>query len=77
MKNYIVTTTIFNPSIALKKFSKIRNWKLIVVGDLKTPHHLYKDMRNIIYLSTSDQKKLQKNLLLKRLIGLKLNIKEK
>ena len=67
MKNYIVTTTIFNPSIALKKFSKIRNWKLIVVGDLKTPHHLYKDMRNIIYLSPSDQKKIDQKL--SKLIG--------
>jgi hypothetical protein len=41
--NYIVTTTIFPPSKALQKFSQMEGWTLIVVGDKKTPHHLYKD----------------------------------
>ena len=46
--NFIVTTTIFKPSTAVKKFSKIKDWKLIVVGDKKTPHHLYNNIPNII-----------------------------
>ena len=48
-ENYIVTTTIFKPSKALDLFSKIDGWKLIVVGDLKTPHDLYHKYKNIIY----------------------------
>jgi hypothetical protein len=41
MSRYIVTTTINPPTIALKKyieFQRTKGWKLIVVGDLKTPH---------------------------------------
>ena len=41
MTNYIVTTTIFSPSKALKLFENMDNWKLIVVGDKKTPHTEY------------------------------------
>jgi hypothetical protein len=61
-ENYIVTTTIFKPSKALDLFSKIDGWKLIVVGDLKTPHDLYHKYKNIIYLTPSDQIKIDKNL---------------
>tara|TARA_Y100000389_G_C17456648_1_gene518601 strand:- start:1669 stop:1788 length:120 start_codon:yes stop_codon:yes gene_type:complete len=35
--NFIVTTTINAPTEALIKYSKFKEWKLIVVGDLKTP----------------------------------------
>ncbi len=65
--NYIVTTTIFKPSKAVKLFSKIKNWKLVVVGDLKTPHKLYQKMKNVIYLSPEDQNKIDKKL--SKLIG--------
>ncbi len=58
MTNFIVTTTIFNPSIAVKKFSKIDNWHLIIVGDLKTPHNKYLKMKNITYLTPDMQKKI-------------------
>lgn len=60
--NFIVTTTIFKPSIAVKKFSKIKGWKLIIVGDKKTPHHLYDKISNIIYLPPKDQVKIDKKL---------------
>lgn len=67
MSKFIVTTTIFKPSEALNKFSRIKNWSLIVVGDKKTPHNLYKNNKNIIYLSPSDQKKIDAKL--SKLIG--------
>ena len=60
--NYIVTTTIFKPSKAVNLFSKIKNWKLVVVGDLKTPHKLYQKMKNVTYLSPKDQNKIDKKL---------------
>ena len=37
MKKVIVTTTINKPTIAIKKFDEMKDWTLIVVGDLKTP----------------------------------------
>lgn len=44
MNRAIVTTTINPPTEALKKFVKIARedgWKLIIVGDKKTPHEAY------------------------------------
>jgi len=59
MNKYIVTTTIYEPSIAIKKFSELNDWKLIVVGDKKTPHDKYYDLqncnKNVIYLDTEYQ----------------------
>ena len=60
--NYIVTTTIFKPSLALKKFSNLKDWTLIVVGDLKTPHRLYQNNNKIIYLHPKEQEKMDKKL---------------
>jgi hypothetical protein len=37
MNNYIIITTINNYTEAIIKFSKNRNWKLIIVSDKKTP----------------------------------------
>ena len=62
MTNFIVTTTINPETYALKKYSKIKNWKLIVVGDKKTPHNSYKKNKKIIYLSPRDQEKIDKKL---------------
>jgi hypothetical protein len=53
---YIVTTTINKPTEALIRYSKMNDWKLIVVGDLKTPHDLYRDV-DCIYLNPEDQQK--------------------
>jgi hypothetical protein len=55
--NYIVTTTISEPTEATVKFSEKKDWTLIVVGDTKTPHQLYEEI-NCIYLSPEDQDKL-------------------
>lgn len=53
--NYIVTTTIYEPSEAIIRFSQKPGWKLIVVGDLRTPHHLYQSLENVIYLHPQQQ----------------------
>lgn len=57
MKKYIVTTTIFNPSLAIQKFSNLDDWKLIVVGDKKTPNDMYYNNDNIIYMDADYQEK--------------------
>ena len=58
----IVTTTIFEPSIALRKFACIPGWTLLVVGDKKTPHDSYRSMANIIYLDPDYQETHYKKL---------------
>ena len=35
MSNFIVTTSINNVTKAIKLYDNMKNWKLIVVGDLK------------------------------------------
>jgi hypothetical protein len=57
MNKFIVTTTIQPPTEATLKFSKKEGWKLIVVGDTKTPHEEYKKI-NCIYLHPDEQEKL-------------------
>ena len=37
MKRVIVTTTINAPTEAIRRFDSMKDWHLIVVGDLKTP----------------------------------------
>ena len=54
MKRFIVTTTIHPPSAAIKAFSRMEGWRLIVVGDLRTPHHLYEEL-DCIYLHPCTQ----------------------
>tara|TARA_A100000164_G_scaffold378483_1_gene420225 strand:+ start:2752 stop:3648 length:897 start_codon:yes stop_codon:yes gene_type:complete len=61
MSKFIVTTTIQPPTEATKKFSQMDGWKLVVVGDKKTPHDEYKEI-NCIYLSPDDQEDLSKKL---------------
>ena len=58
-KKLIVTTTINNPTLALKKYSNMEDWDFLVVGDKKTPHEEYK---NYNYLHPEDQEKMDKNL---------------
>ena len=53
---FIVTTTINSPSKALKLFSEMEGWTLIVVGDLKTPHEEFRKL-NCIYLDPEKQDK--------------------
>ena len=59
-KNLIISTSINPPTEAIRKFDNLKNWTLIVVGDKKTPKN-YK-LKNGIYLSPQDQKKIDKKL---------------
>jgi hypothetical protein len=56
MKRYIVITSIFEPTEAVFKFSKMDNYKLIVVGDKKSPHNWHCD--NVEYISPDRQENL-------------------
>lgn len=59
LNRYIVTTTIYSVSEAIKKFVTFKNWKIIIVGDKKTPHNEYKLLQeensNVQYLSPEEQ----------------------
>lgn len=61
MNKFIVTTTINGPTKALDSFSKFKDWQLIVVGDLSTPHKEYVNF-NCIYLHPEEQEKKYKKL---------------
>lgn len=54
MNKFIVTTTINSPTEATRAFARLKDWTLIVVGDLKTPHQEYNDV-DCIYLHPSEQ----------------------
>ena len=64
MRKFIVITSIFNPTEAVLSFARLPNYKLIVVGDKKTPLDWHCD--NVDYISVTDQHllnyKLQQNL---------------
>jgi hypothetical protein len=55
MKKVIVTTTINPPTIAIEKFQAMKDWDLVVMGDLKTPadYHLERGS----YVSPVEQEK--------------------
>ncbi|MGA2799009.1 MAG: hypothetical protein ABSE63_15630 [Thermoguttaceae bacterium] len=55
MNKVIVTTTINPPTIAIEKFQAMKDWNLVVIGDLKTPadYHLERG----IYVSPAEQEK--------------------
>lgn len=57
MNKYIVTTTINEPTQAIKKFASMRDWNMIVVGDNKTPHDSYKNI-NVNYLTPEYQEEM-------------------
>lgn len=60
MNKFIVCTSINKPTTAIRKFDTMPGWKLIVVGDKKTPTN-YK-LKNGIYLSPLQQEKIDKKL---------------
>ncbi len=66
MNKYIVTTTINSPTRATLLFCEKKDWKFVIVGDLKTPHDEYKALekkyKNVIYLAPEDQEKQYKKL---------------
>jgi len=37
MKKYIIITSIFEPTLAVKKFSELKDFNVVVVGDKKSP----------------------------------------
>ena len=60
LKKYIVCTSINKPTLAVKKFDSMKDWKLVIVGDKKTPKN-YK-LKNGVYLSPKKQEKIDKKL---------------
>jgi len=60
-KKFIVITSIFPPTEAVKKLSKMKEWQLIVVGDKKTPQEW--KYKNVIYLSPKQQQLLDFNII--------------
>ena len=52
---YIVITSIFPPTEAAVKFAALKQWKLIVAGDRKSPVDWRLD--NATFLSAADQEK--------------------
>lgn len=65
-KKIIVTTTINPPSEAIKRYLNFKDWFLIVVGDLKTPHKEFKKLekryKNFKYLDPNYQEKKYKKI---------------
>jgi hypothetical protein len=66
MKKIIVTTTINLPTKATLLFAKKKDWDLIIVGDLKTPHEAYEQLSkkypNVTYLDPKTQESKYKKL---------------
>jgi hypothetical protein len=58
MKKFIVITSIFEPTLAVEKFAALTDYKLIVVGDLKTPKNW--NCPNVTYLGVDEQKELNR-----------------
>ncbi len=60
MKKVIVTTTINPPTKAVKLFQAMKDWDLVVIGDLKTPkdYHLERG----VYMDPASQEKYDKEL---------------
>lgn len=66
MNKYIVTTTIHPVSKATRLFCQKKDWQIIIVGDVKTPHEAYEELekknKNVRYLSPEKQEKQYKKL---------------
>ncbi|HSH31499.1 MAG TPA: STELLO glycosyltransferase family protein [Candidatus Saccharimonadales bacterium] len=50
---FIIITSIFTPTEAVKRFAAIRGWQLVVVGDKKSPSSWHCD--NVTFLSAQAQ----------------------
>ena len=57
----IIITTINKPNENINYYSKLENWDLIIVGDLKTEDELFKNIK-CIYLGLKEQKTLYPSL---------------
>jgi len=60
MKKVIVTTTIYNPTEAVRKFDAMPDWQLVVIGDKKTPKDY--SLENGIYVTPEMQEDYDKEL---------------
>jgi hypothetical protein len=60
MNQVIVTTTIHAPTEALRRFTAMQGWKLVVVGDKKTPREWH--LPGAIYISPEEQELFDKKL---------------
>src|ERR1700722_14805475 len=54
MSTAIVITSIFDPTEAVQKFSEMRDFDLVVVGDIKTPGDWY--CNNAVFLGVNDSR---------------------
>lgn len=61
MNKWIIITSINSPNTVLEKFSRMKGWNLLVVGDKKTPDNWHLD--NCTYLSPEQQMSLGYNIL--------------
>ncbi|MDW8019488.1 MAG: hypothetical protein RMI34_05365 [Chloroherpetonaceae bacterium] len=62
MKKVIVTTTINPVTEAIRKFQKMLDWELVVVGDLKTPKDYAAQLERGIYVTPEMQENRDKEL---------------
>lgn len=66
MSKFIVVTTIYPVSQALRKFVSFQDWNVIIVGDTKTPHKDYyaleNENRNVQYMNLDYQEKHYKDI---------------
>jgi len=60
MQKVIVTTTINPPTEAIHRFERMDGWKLVIIGDLKTPKDY--QLKNGIYVGPAEQEKYDKEL---------------
>jgi hypothetical protein len=60
MKKVIVTTTINPPTNAIRRFDAMKNWDLVVIGDIATPKDYH--LRRGVYLDPEAQERYDKDL---------------
>jgi len=61
MNKFIVITTIQEPTKATLSFIEKKDWHVVVVGDLKTPHQSYENL-DCTYIHPEEQEKIHKEL---------------
>lgn len=59
--NFVIITSIFNPTEAVQLFAQLNDWQLVVVGDSKTPKDWH--CPRVVYLSPEDQLNMKSTLI--------------
>jgi hypothetical protein len=62
MKKIISTTTINPPTEALIKYTKLKDWHIVVAGDLKTNQDSFVGIDNLTYLAPDEQESMAPSL---------------